>query len=317
MYIGIDLGGTNVAGGLVNFEGKMIFSYSVPTEAAQGYNKVIENIVKVCQHLVDQMVADGANDSLEGIGIGVPGLADDHTGIVYECVNLFWKEPYNLRGDLQKYFDVPVHISNDATVAAVAEYSLGALKGCNNGVLFTIGTGIGGGFIINGKPFNGSHGVGSEIGHMVVGENDYVCNCGRKGCLETFSSATALIKYAQKLLKQGRKSPWLESLGVTSEVIVAKHVMDGAKAGDPLCKETFDRMVHYLAVGIINTVVFIDPDIIALGGGVAKAGAFLSEALLEELEKHKVFRAAPTFELTFAQMGNDAGIIGAAMLCLE
>lgn len=314
MYIGIDLGGTNVAGGLTDHEGKMIHSYSVATEAELGYEKVIENIVKVCRYLSEKIEAA---EKLEGIGIGVPGLADDHTGMVYECVNLFWKVPHDLRSDLQKHFNVPVHISNDASVAAVAEHSLGALKGCINGVLITLGTGIGGGFIINGKLFSGSHGVGSEIGHMVVGENDYVCNCGRQGCLETFSSATAIIKYAQKLLNQGRKSPWLESLGVKPEAVMAKHVLDGAKAEDPVCKETFDRMIHYLAVGIINTVVFIDPDIIALGGGVAKAGDFLVKALNLELEKHRVFRAAPTFELTFAQMGNDAGIIGAAMLCLE
>ncbi len=314
MYIGIDLGGTNVAGGLTDRGGKMLHSYSVATEAELGYEKVVENIVRVCKYLTEKIEPEA---QLEGIGIGVPGLADDHTGIVYECVNLYWKTPHDLRSDLQTHFDVPVHISNDASVAAVAEHSLGALKGCTNGVLFTIGTGIGGGFIINGKLFSGSHGVGSEIGHMVVGENDYVCNCGRKGCLETFSSATAIIKYTQKLLSQGRKSPWLESLGIEPEAIMAKHVMDGAKAEDPVCKETFDRMVHYLAVGIINSVVFIDPDIVALGGGVAKTGDFLMEALSLELEKHRVFKAAPSFDLTFAQMGNDAGIIGAAMLCLE
>lgn len=314
MYIGIDLGGTNIAGGLVNVEGLLVETYSIPTEVTAGYERVVENIAKVCTVLKGKL-AEG--DVLQGIGIGVPGLADDHSGIVYECVNLLWKTPHNLREDLQAYHPVPVHISNDASVAAVAEFKVGALKSVRNGVLFTLGTGVGGGIIVEGKPFSGSHGVGSEIGHMVVGVGDYTCNCGRNGCLETFSSATAIIKYTQKLLAEGQTSPWLAAQGVKSEHIEAKHVIDGAKAKDPICLEAFDRLVHFLAVGIINSVVFIDPEIIAIGGGVAKAGDFLMDALKLELEKHRIFKAAPSFELAFAEMGNDAGIVGAAMLCLE
>lgn len=314
MYIGIDLGGTNVAGGLVDLEGRLVETYSIPTEVALGYDKVVANIAAVCTALVGKL-PEGAK--LEGIGIGVPGLADDHSGIVYECVNLLWKTPHNLRGDLQQYHDVPVHISNDASVAAVAEFKVGALKNVRNGILFTLGTGVGGGIIIEGKPFSGSHGVGSEIGHMVVGESDYTCNCGRQGCLETFSSATAIIKHAQKLLAAGELSPWLAAHNIQASEIEAKHVIDGAKAKDPVCEKAFQRLVHYLAVGIINSVVFIDPEIIAIGGGVAKAGDFLMDALKAELEKHRIFKAAPSFELAFAEMGNDAGIVGAAMLCLE
>lgn len=311
MYIGIDLGGTNIAGGIVDGLGNLMASYSVPTEVQKGYETVIENIITVCKKLMN----DSPEIAISGIGIGVPGLADDHAGIVYECVNLLWKVPHNLREDLEGPLGIPVRISNDATVAAVAEYKKGALVGVQNGVLITLGTGVGGGFIVDGKAYSGSYGVGSEIGHMVVGENDYVCNCGRTGCLETFSSATALIKYAKKLLQNGKTSAYFEANGVTFETLEAKHVIDGAKAGDALCSEVFNRMVHYLVVGLINTVVMLDPEVIALGGGVAKAGSFLTEAIEKELEKHRVFRAAPAFRLDIAQMGNDAGIIGAAMLC--
>lgn len=313
MYIGIDLGGTNIAGGLVDQNGVLLQQYSIPTEVNLGYEKVVENMATVCHKLMESIEKGTV---LKGIGIGVPGLADDHSGIVYECVNLLWKTPHNLREDLERYIQVPVHISNDASVAAVAEFKLGALKNVRNGVLFTLGTGVGGGFIVDGKPFSGSHGVGSEIGHMVVGVADYPCNCGRMGCLETFSSATAVIKYAQKLLANGQRSPWLDAHGVSADQIEAKHVLDGAKYNDPICKEAFDRLVHYLAVGIINSVVFIDPEVIAIGGGVAKAGEFLMDALKLELEQHRIFKAAPSFELRFAQMGNDAGIVGAAMLCI-
>lgn len=313
MYIGLDVGGTNIAGGLVDQNGNLLETYSIPTQVSLGYEQVVSNMALVCEHLMAK-VAQGVE--VKGIGIGVPGLADNHLGVVYECVNLLWKEPHNLREDLQKKVNLPVQISNDATVAAVAEFRKGALQNVRNGVLITLGTGVGGGIIVNGQAFSGSYGVGSEIGHMVVGENDYVCNCGRVGCLETFSSATAVIKYTQKQLGLGRTSDYLNSIGVTAEMVEAKHVIDGAKIGDPLCKEVFDRLVHYLVVGLINTVVFIDPEVVALGGGVAKAGDFLLEAIERELEKHRIFRAAPSFKLALAEMGNDAGIIGAAMLCL-
>lgn len=313
MYIGLDVGGTNIAGGLVDQNGNLLETYSIPTQVSLGYEQVVSNMALVCEHLMAK-VAQGVE--VKGIGIGVPGLADNHLGVVYECVNLLWKEPHNLREDLQKKVNLPVQISNDATVAAVAEFRKGALQNVRNGVLITLGTGVGGGIIVNGQAFSGSYGVGSEIGHMVVGENDYVCNCGRVGCLETFSSATAVIKYTQKQLGLGRTSDYLNSIGVTAEMVEAKHVIDGAKIGDPLCKEAFDRLVHYLVVGLINTVVFIDPEVVALGGGVAKAGDFLLEAIERELEKHRIFRAAPSFKLALAEMGNDAGIIGAAMLCL-
>lgn len=313
MYIGLDVGGTNIAGGIVDASGNLLKTYSIPTQVSLGYDQVVDNMAEVCKKLIEM------NDSpelIKGIGIGVPGLADNHSGIVYECVNLLWKEAHNLREDLQKRIDLPVEISNDASVAAVAEFRRGALQNVRNGVLITLGTGVGGGIIVNGHPFSGSFGVGSEIGHMVVGENDYVCNCGRIGCLETFSSATAIIKYTQKQMKSGRKSSYLESIGVEAEQLEAKHVIDGAKIEDPLCKEAFDRLVHYLVVGLINIVVFIDPEVVALGGGVAKAGDFLLDAIETELEKHRIFRAAPQFKLELAQMGNDAGIIGAAMLCI-
>ncbi len=311
MYIGIDLGGTNIAGGIVDTEGNLIKHYSMPTQVNLGYERVIENIIIVCRKLME----DFSKGDIKGIGIGVPGLADDHNGIVYECVNLLWKVPHPLREDLEKPLGIPVRISNDATVAAVAEYKKGALKGVQNGVLITLGTGVGGGFIVEGKAYSGAYGVGSEIGHMVVGENNYRCNCGRIGCLETFSSATALIKYAQKRLNEGQTSDYLKAHQVTLENLEAKHIMDGAKAGDSLCLETFNRMVHYLVVGMINTVVMLDPEVIVLGGGVAKAGVFLTQAIEKEMTHHRVFKAAPAFKLEIAQMGNDAGIIGAAMLC--
>lgn len=313
MYIGLDVGGTNIAGGLVDSLGNLLETYSIPTQVSLGYDQVVDNMAIVCKKLIEM---NGDKVAVKGIGIGVPGLADNHSGIVYECVNLLWKEPHNLREDLQKRVNLPVEISNDASVAAVAEFRKGALQNVRNGVLITLGTGVGGGIIVNGQPFSGSFGVGSEIGHMVVGDNDYTCNCGRIGCLETFSSATAIIKHAQKQLASGRRSSYLESIGIDADHIEAKHVIDGAKLEDPLCKDSFDRLVHYLVVGLINIVVFIDPEVVALGGGVAKAGDFLLNAIEKELDKHRIFRAAPSFKLELAQMGNDAGIIGAAMLCL-
>lgn len=313
MYIGIDLGGTNIAGGLVDDSGTLLFNYSMPTEAAKGYQHVLEGIANVMATLKQE--ATNRQGVILGVGIGVPGLADDFSGVVYECVNLLWKSPVTLRADLKELTGYDVHIGNDASVAAVAEFRVGALRQVRNGVLVTLGTGVGGGLIVNGQPFSGSHGVGSEIGHMVVAPGEYRCNCGRMGCLETYASATALIKLSQMALQSGEVSEYFIEKGIESERIEAKDVIEGAKANDPFCLRIFNTMVTHLTIGLINLVTVIDPEIVVLGGGVSKAGHFLIEALEIALEKERIFRAAPKFEIKIAEAGNDAGIIGAAMLC--
>ncbi|HBA04440.1 MAG TPA: hypothetical protein DCW51_11130 [Clostridium sp.] len=203
MYIGIDLGGTNVGIGIVDSENKLIFKDSIPTKREIGFNDIIEDIIALISKTIN--VNNIPKSHIQGIGIGIPGIVDPKSQIIIDCVNLRWNN-VDIKSAIEENLSIPVFVGNDATVAGVAELVVGAMKGYDTGVLLTLGTGIGGGIIINGHVYDGFHGIGSEIGHMIVGENYYDCNCGRNGCLETFSSSTAIIKHARKLIEEGNDS---------------------------------------------------------------------------------------------------------------
>ncbi|MCX7950694.1 MAG: ROK family glucokinase [Clostridiales bacterium] len=311
MYIGIDLGGTNIAAGLVDETGKIVYSKSTPTLSARGYKDVIADINKLVKELIKESNVN--REDVKAIGIGIPGLADKDGNVIF-CVNLGW-ENIPLRKMMEDELNIPVFIDNDATVAGLAEYEFGAMKGSKNGILLTLGTGIGGGIVLNGEVYSGAHGVGSEIGHMIIGENFYNCNCGKNGCFETFASSTAIIKYAQKLIKEGNTdTKILEKVNGDIEKINAKVIFDSAKEGDKVAKMAVDRLVKYLVIGIFNIVNFMDPEVIALGGGVSNAGEYLLNLVKEEFEKNKYYKTLPAAKIVLAEYKNDAGIIGAAML---
>ncbi|KYH35732.1 glucokinase [Clostridium tepidiprofundi DSM 19306] len=312
MFIGVDLGGTNIAAGLVDAYGKLLHNESIPTYKEREAYDIICDIEKLITKIIDKA---GTNKSeIESIGIGIPGLADECTGDVIECVNLNWHN-VPLRSILEKKIGVSVYINNDATVAALAEYEAGIMKGVRNGVFITLGTGVGGGIIIDGKVYTGSNGIGSEIGHMIVGENYYNCNCGRNGCLETFSSSTALINYTKKLLQENNEESILNVLSDGNiNNIDGKMIFDAAKQGDKLANKAVDRMVKYLSIGIMNIVSIIDPEIFVIGGGLSKAGTFLLEKIQSSVLDNRYFKSFSVGKITIAKLGNEAGIIGAAML---
>jgi len=217
---------------------------------------------------------------------------------------------------LKEKFNVPIFIENDATVAGLAENIIGVTKDKRNSLFITIGTGIGGGIIIDNKVYSGSHGVGSEIGHMIVGENFYPCNCGNNGCLETFASSTAAIKFARKLIEEGNEDTIiLSKINNNLENLDTKIIFDSAKLGDSLANKVVDRMVKYLSIGIVNLINIIDPEIIAIGGGVSKAGDFLLNKIKDEIPQYILNKKIGYGDIVFAELGNDAGIVGAAMLC--
>jgi len=309
MYIGIDLGGTNIAAGVINSEGKLLITDSIPTRNERDSKEIINDMIQLVETLIRN--SGFKRTEFKAIGIGIPGIADDNTGNVVYCVNLNW-ENISLKEPMETSLQIPVFIGNDATVAGVAEYGIGKMKNYKNGIFLTLGTGVGSGVIIDGKAFTGSHGIGTEIGHMVVGDNFYDCNCGRNGCLETFASATALIKYTEKELNAGRKSTLQESIKTSK--LDARMIFDAAKNGDELALESVDRLVKYLAIGISNLINIIDPEIFLLGGGVSKAGDFLLDKIRLEVENNKSFRKIDSGIIQLAELENDAGIIGAAML---
>jgi len=312
MLVGIDLGGTSIKAGLVDREGRILIQSSIDTKVGRDYRLIIKDMEKQIEKLLEDY--GSGIDEIESIGIGAPGLMNYKSGHVIYCTNLFWNN-VPLGVELQEYFKKPVYIENDATVAGLAESLFGSTKNVPNSVFITIGTGIGSGIIINNKVYSGSNFAGSELGHMIIGDNFYRCNCGNNGCLETFASATAMIKYAAHRLSEDKvKSVILDKADGKLENINAKIIFDAAKDGDQLGKETVDRMIKYLSIGLINVYNILDPDVIAIGGGVSKAGDFLIERLKEEVGKMFFTPNIKYGNIVLAQLGNEAGILGAAFL---
>ncbi|MCY6484867.1 ROK family glucokinase [Clostridium aestuarii] len=311
MRIGIDLGGTNIAFGLVNEEGRIIYKKQVKTEVYKGEKNIVEKMVSAINEILENNSL--TLDQIKSIGIGVPGVVDYDNGIVKECVNLNWKE-VNLRELIKNKINKSVLLENDANAAAVGEYLCGSMKGAVNSILITLGTGVGGGLILNNKLFRGSNGAALEIGHIIIGENFYNCSCGNNGCFETFASATAIIKYAQKLIKEGNKSIIMEMVNNDVDKIDAKVVFDAAREDDLVANKVIDRFVKYLAKGINSIINFLDVDSIAIGGGVSAAEEMFLPKLKEEIMNNKLFKSMPLCEIKKTVLGNDAGIIGAAML---
>lgn len=312
MRIGVDLGGTNIKAGAVDDQGRILLQNTRPTLVDRGVEPIIHDIIQQIEELIEDTKT--TIEQIQSIGIGVPGLVEAGSGRVIYVTNLFWRDvPLGER--LKEHFKRPVYVDNDATVAALAEKIAGSTMGIQNAVTITLGTGVGGGMIVNNQVYRGQHGWGSEIGHMVVGENFYNCNCGQEGCLETFVSATAIIKYARKRIEEGFVDTLiLEKAGGDLEKIQAKTVFDAARQGDPLGLEVFQRFIKYLSLGIVNLYNILDPERIVIGGGISKAGDFILAPLREEVQKRTFSKEVAYGDIVIAELGNEAGIIGAAFL---
>lgn len=311
VYIGIDIGGTGIQVGVVSPEGTILEKGSIVTRIDI---PVADQIAAMAQCVLDTVASAGLTlDEVKAIGLGVPGITDPRTGRVPFCTNLGWHD-VDLVGEFRRHIDKPVFVGNDATVAALAESVAGASAGTSSSVLLTLGTGVGGGIIINGKAWNGFHGVGSEIGHMILVSGGEQCNCGNRGCLERYASATAVILMARRAVAEHPDSMILTTAEGDPARINAKIVFDAAKAGDHVALDVFNRYVDYLSQGLGSIVNFFDPEVIVLGGGLSKAGDFLLDALKATFPRYCLYKTMPIPEIRLAKLGPDAGIIGAAML---
>ena len=310
-YIGIDLGGTGIKAGVVDEKGNILIKDSCPTGAERGYEAVIHDMAMLALDVVKKGGYDMAD--VKAIGIGLPGIMAQNTGRVPFCTNLAWHD-VPLAAEMAKYTDVPVFADNDATVAGLAESVAGVSAGTQSSVFITLGTGVGGGVIIDGKTFTGCHGIASEVGHMITVVDGEMCSCGMRGCWERYASATAIIREGRRLCQAKPETELLKAVKGDPDAITAKHVIDLAKAGDPDCVELFDRYVYHLCLGLRNIINLYDPEIIVLGGGVSHAGQFLLDAIREKLPGMVFFKTMPYARVELAKLTNDAGIIGAAML---
>ncbi len=313
MYrIGVDLGGTNIAVGLVDEQLNLVLKKSVPTGAHRPAQEIVADIAMLCRALCkDKGIALG---EIACVGIATPGIANHDTGVVeYSCNLPFRKFPIaELLGE--KLGIANVKIENDANAAAWGEAVAGAAKGTKNSVMITLGTGVGGGIIIDNKVFSGFNYAGGELGHIVIQVDGAPCGCGRKGCWEAYSSATALIRMTKEKIEECRTSG-RATIMADQPKVTGRTACDAMRAGDEAAKEVYDTYVKYLASGLATIINIFQPEVISLGGGVSGEGQSLIDALLPIVRKEQYGGGVvPMTELRIATLGNDAGIIGAAML---
>ncbi len=311
VFIGVDVGGTGIQLGAVDKNGHILAKGGIPTRTDLPWQEQIHQIAACVTDTLDK--AGLPLDEVQSVGVGVPGLANNKTGQVVFCTNLGW-ENLPFREEFQKHINKPVYIDNDATVAALAESVAGVSAGTDSSVFLTLGTGVGGGIVLHGKVWSGFHGVGSEIGHMILEADGERCSCGNLGCLERYCSATAIIRMAREQIASHPESLIVTLCGGDPAKINAKLVFDAAREGDPTAEKVFHRYVRYLAQAIDNVIAFLDPEVVVLGGGVSKAGAFLLDAVRKEVPNYLLYKSVPFSRIELAQLGPDAGIIGAAML---
>lgn len=311
--IGLDIGGTGIKIGAVDESNRIIAQTSIPTRQDLPFETQVDQMADAVLGLLDPSVDPRLTmDQVESIGAGIPGLADDN-GVVIFCTNMGWKN-VPLRESFQRRINKPFYVDNDANVAALAESIAGVSAGTSSSVFITLGTGIGCGIMINGKIWKGFHGIGGEMGHMILELDGEPCTCGNRGCLERYCSATALIQMARRMVAGHPESLILSLAGNDPMKIVAKTVFDALREGDPFAEKLFRRYVSCLSQSIANVVNFLDPEVILLGGGVSKAGDVLLNAVREEYPKYVVYGDMPMPPIRIAALGADAGIIGAAML---
>lgn len=312
MYrIGIDVGGTGIQSGIVTDEGKIIEKVSIKTRIDLPFDEQIRLLAESLKDLIGR--AGLQEEDIASIGVGIPGIADANTGDIIKCTNMNWHYlPF--RKELQKWINKPVLIDNDANVAALAESVAGVSAGSSSSVFITIGTGIGSGIILNGKIWSGAHGIGGELGHTIIRLDGDECSCGNHGCLERYCAANGLIRMAKENIASHPDSLILKFVGNDPEKINAKSVIDAARDNDPYAVQVFDYYTSCVAQAIANVINFIDPEIIAIGGGVSKAGSFLLDPIRAKVKDYVLFNTLPMSRIELATLGAEAGIIGAAML---
>lgn len=304
---GVDVGGTTIKMGLFDLEGNVLDKWEIKTRTENGGVNVLPDIAEAIKAKISEKSI--AKEDVVGVGIGVPGPVDDK-GVVYKCVNLGWGV-LNINEELGRLLDMPVKGGNDANVAALGEMWKGGGQGFESIVVVTLGTGVGGGIIMNGKILTGAKGAAGEIGHIHVDDDEKdVCGCGNTGCLEQFASATGVVRLANRALASTDKKTVLK-VGEVS----AKDVWDAVKAGDEVAIEIAEEFGQYLGKGLAAVACVINPEAFVIGGGVSKAGTILLDYIRKNYTPY-VFHASRDVQFTLATLGNDAGIYGAAKLVL-
>lgn len=309
-YIGIDIGGTGIKAGVVKENGEIICKSSIPTEAGAEYTVLAKHIAD----LIEAVVAEAgiSMDEVKSVGMGSPGSIDDKNGVVMYANNLnLHNAP--LCAEVGKYINKPIYIGNDANCAALGEYFALNDESITDFIAVTLGTGVGGGIVIDGKLFTGSNGVAGELGHMVTVVDGEACSCGRKGCWEAYASATALIRDTERAGEANPDSLVAKMIAENGGKGSGKTAWEAMRAGDSVGKAVVDSYVKHIAEGIVNLINIFQPQVIAIGGGISKEGDNLLNPV-KECVADRCYGTMKTAEIVMAKLGNDAGIVGAAFL---
>lgn len=305
---GVDIGGTTVKLGFFDVQGNLLDKWEIPTRKEGNGSHILPDVAKSIEEKLAEKNIDKA--VVAGVGIGVPGPVDNE-GIIHKAANLGWGE-FSVKETLEEIIHMPVMAGNDANVAALGEMWKGGAQGYDDVVMVTLGTGVGGGIIIAGKIVNGSTGAGGEIGHIHVNDDEEdVCGCGNKGCLEQYASATGITRIGKKIVAATTKDTVLKN-----QEIDAKAVFDAVKAGDEVAKSVAMQYGKYLGDALAAIACVVNPEIICIGGGVSKAGQVVIDYVEPHYQKN-VFHGSRGTKFSLATLGNDAGIYGAAKLVLS
>lgn len=308
-YVGIDLGGTNTKIGLLDEDGNILFSTIVKTESEQGFEKTIERLSNILKIQVSNLNISFKN--VAGVGLGVPGPVANGR-IVKFWANFPWSVNVDLAAEFEKHLGVPVKVDNDVNVITLGEMWKGGGRGYKNVLGLAIGTGIGGGVVVNGKLVSGKNGAGGEVGHIKVERDGKLCGCGQEGCWEAYASAIGLVREAKSRLTVNKNNLLYER--TKDREVEAKDIFDAARDGDEFSLNLVDYEAEFIALGIGNLLNVLDTDVVVVGGGIALAGAILFDKINEKLRKYAMLSTLEGLKIVPAELGNDAGIYGAAYL---
>jgi len=306
---GVDIGGTTVKLGFFDVQGDLLDKWEIPTRKEGDGSHILPDVAKSIKAKMEEKDIDPA--VVAGVGVGVPGPVDNE-GIIHKAANLGWGE-FSVKDTLEEIINMPVMAGNDANVAALGEMWKGGAQGFDDVVMVTLGTGVGGGVIVKGKIINGSNGAAGEIGHIHVNDAETdVCGCGNKGCLEQYSSATGIVRITKKMLKKAKDT----TSPLKDGEISAKTVFDAVKAGDEFAISVAEVYGNYLGKALASIACVVNPEVVCVGGGVAKAGKVVLDYIKPSYMEN-VFHASRGTKFALAKLGNDAGIYGAAKLVLD
>ncbi len=312
MYrIGIDLGGTNIKAGVVNDQYEIVASAWCKTRLPRPSQEILMDMARMAREAAEK--AGLTMDDIASVGIGIPGTCNADTGVVeYACNVQFENVP--VRDIMHGLLGKDIYIENDANAAALGEALAGAAKGAQSAVCITVGTGVGGGIIIDGRIYGGFNFAGAELGHIVINEGGELCGCGRQGCWEAYASATALINQTRRAMVNHPESKMWEIAGDLDKVD-GRTAFDGMRAEDAVASQVVDTYIQHIACGLINVINIFQPEVLCIGGGICKEGETLMKPLREHIERERYSKySTHQTRLCVAQLGNDAGIIGAACL---